>query len=78
MKSGISNLHLCSSPLPLLELAQIPSISTFKRPDKYIAIKARITAIYYEDRVAYGYRCISDVLHKKDERVNHKKVQRIV
>ncbi|REK74199.1 IS3 family transposase [Paenibacillus paeoniae] len=68
----------------LLELAQIPRstfyywVSTFKRPDKDAALKARITAIYHEHKGRYGYRRITDVLHNEDECVNHKKVQRIM
>lgn len=68
----------------MLELAQIPRstyyywVSTFDRPDKDAALKARITAIYHEHKGRYGYRRITDVLHNEDECVNHKKVQRIM
>lgn len=68
----------------MLELAQIPRstyyywVSTFDRPDKDAALKVRITAIYHEHKGLYGYRRITDVLHNEDERVNHKKVQRIM
>ncbi|OXM83248.1 IS3 family transposase [Paenibacillus rigui] len=68
----------------LLKLAQIPRstyyywVNAFDRPDKDAALKARITAIYHEHKGRYGYRRITDVLHNEDERVNHKKVQRIM
>ena len=68
----------------LLEVAQLPR-STFyyhskrqKKEDKYAQAKAAITAIYRENKGRYGYRRITDELHNRGFRLNHKTVQRLM
>ena len=68
----------------LLEVAQLPR-STFyyhskrqKKEDKYAQAKAAITAIYHENKGRYGYRRITDELHNRGFRLNHKTVQRLM
>ena len=46
--------------------------------DKYKAVKAEITAIYHENKGRYGYRRITTELHKRNFRLNHKTVQRLM
>ena len=68
----------------LLEVAQLPR-STFyyhskrqKKEDKYAQSKAAITSIYHENKGRYGYRRITDELHNRGFRLNHKTVQRLM
>ena len=46
--------------------------------DKYEAVKAEITVIYHENKGRYGYRRITAELHKRNFRLNHKTVQRLM
>lgn len=47
-------------------------------PDKYRNIKATIKAIYDSHEGRYGYRRMTDALHKLGEQINHKTVFRIM
>jgi transposase InsO family protein len=49
-----------------------------RSPDKYEVAKAEITAIYYENKGRYGYRRVTAELHKRDIKLNHKTVQRLM
>ena len=49
-----------------------------KRPDKYEAAKAEITAIYHENKGRYGYRRITAELHNRNFLLNRKTVQRLM
>jgi transposase InsO family protein len=46
--------------------------------DKYASIKATIKSIYVAHEGIYGYRRMTDVLHKLGERINHKTVRRLM
>ena len=48
------------------------------RPDPDADLKAEIQAIYDEHEGRYGYRRIRDELANRGQKVNHKKVQRIM
>ena len=48
------------------------------RPDRDADLKAEIKAIYNEHEGRYGYRRIRDELANRGQKVNHKKVQRIM
>jgi len=48
------------------------------RPDADAELKAEIQAIYKEHEGRYGYRRIRDELVSRGQKVNHKKVQRIM
>ena len=48
------------------------------RPDPDADLKAEIKAIYEEHEGRYGYRRIRDELANRGQKVNHKKVQRIM
>lgn len=48
------------------------------RPDLNADLKAEIKAIYEENEDRYGYRRIRDELTNRGQKVNHKKVQRIM
>ena len=68
----------------LLEIAQLPK-STFyyhrdnlEKPDKYADAKTVIAAIFHENKGRYGYRRITDELHKRNIPLNHKTVQRLM
>lgn len=68
----------------LVSYAKIPR-STFydiakklDLPDPDIDLKAEIKAIYDEHEGRYGYRRIRDELTNRGQKVNHKKVQRIM
>ena len=68
----------------LLEIAQLPR-STFyyhskqqNKEDKYVRVKAEITTIYHENKGRYGYRRVTDELHNRGIRMNHKTVQRLM
>ena len=47
-------------------------------PDKYETAKAEISTIYHENKGRYGYRRITMELHKRNIRLNHKTVQRLM
>jgi len=48
------------------------------QPDPDINLKAEIKAIYEEHDGRYGYRRIRDELANRRQKVNHKKIQRIM
>ncbi|PEE57682.1 IS3 family transposase [Bacillus cereus] len=68
----------------LVELATIPRstyydlVKKMNRPDVDADLKAEIKAIYEENEGRYGYRRIRDELTNHGQKVNHKKVQRIM
>ncbi len=47
-------------------------------PDKYETAKVEISTIYHENKGRYGYRRITIELHKRNIRLNHKTVQRLM
>ncbi|KLA12925.1 hypothetical protein B4087_3621 [Bacillus cereus] len=67
-----------------MELAGIPRstyydlVKKMNRPDQDADLKAEIKAIYEENEGRYGYRRIHDELTNRGQKVNHKKVQRIM
>ncbi len=67
-----------------MELAIIPRstyydlVKKMNRPDVDADLKAEIKAIYEENEGRYGYRRIRDELTNRGQKVNHKKVQRIM
>ena len=68
----------------LVALAEIPRstyydlVKKMNRPDPDADLKAEIQAIYDEHEGRYGYRRIRDELANRGQKVNHKKVQRIM
>jgi len=68
----------------LVKLAGIPRSTYYdvknkmNRPDPDKALKTMIKAIYDEHEGRYGYRRIRDELTNRGQKVNHKKVQRIM
>jgi transposase InsO family protein len=46
--------------------------------DKYASIKATIKAMYVAHDGIYGYRRMTDALHKLGQRINHKTVRRLM
>ena len=62
----------------LLEIAQLPKATFYyhlkkqDQVDKYAQVKAEITAIFHDNKGRYGYRRITDELHKREIHVNHK------
>ncbi|WP_409293915.1 IS3 family transposase [Peribacillus sp. SCS-26] len=68
----------------LVKLADIPRstyydlVKKMNRPDPDRDLKAGIKAIYVEHDGRYGYRRIRDELANRGQKVNHKKVQRIM
>lgn len=68
----------------LVKLADIPRstyydlLKRMNRPDSDSDLKAEIKAIYEEHEGRYGYRRIRDELTIRGQKVNHKKVQRIM
>ena len=46
--------------------------------DKYSEIKQQITEIYAENKGRYGYRRITNELHRRGFNINHKTVQRLM
>lgn len=68
----------------LVKLAGIPRstyydlVKRMNRPDPDADLKAEIQAIYEEHEGRYGYRRIRDELANRGQKVNHKKVQRIM
>ena len=67
-----------------MAFAQIPRstyydlVKKMNRPDPDADLKAEIQAIYDEHEGRYGYRRIRDELADRGQKVNHKKVQRIM
>ncbi|MDN4493792.1 IS3 family transposase [Ureibacillus aquaedulcis] len=53
-------------------------VKKMSRPDQDADLKAEIKAIYEEHEGRYGYRRIRDELVNRGQKVNHKKVQRIM
>ncbi len=53
-------------------------VKKMNRPDPDADLKAEIQAIYDEHEGRYGYRRIRDELADRGQKVNHKKVQRIM
>ncbi len=68
----------------LIQSAGIPKstyynlVKRMNRPDPDANLKEEITAIYEEHEGHYGYRRIRDELGNRGQKVNHKKVQRIM
>ncbi|MCR8646035.1 IS3 family transposase, partial [Paenibacillus sp. N1-5-1-14] len=68
----------------LVTLAKIPRstyydlVKRMNRPDPNADLKSEIQAIYTEHEGRYGYRRIRDELANRGQKVNHKKVQRIM
>lgn len=68
----------------LVKLADIPRstyyhlVKRMNQPDPDINLKAEIKAIYEEHDGRYGYRRIRDELANRGQKVNHKKIQRIM
>jgi len=68
----------------LVKLAEIPRstyyfyVKQIDRPDPDTNLKDGIKAIYDEHEGRYGYRRIRDELRNRGQKVNHKKVQRIM
>ncbi len=49
-----------------------------KSVDKYETAKAKITAIYHENKGRYGYRRMTQELPNRKIHLNHKTVQRLM
>jgi putative transposase len=68
----------------LIKLADIPRstyyslVKRMSQPDRDAELKIEIKAIYDEHQGRYGYRRIRDELVNRGQKVNHKKVQRIM
>ncbi|WP_437177748.1 IS3 family transposase, partial [Heyndrickxia ginsengihumi] len=68
----------------LVKLAGIPRstyynlVKRMNRPDPDAALKQEIQSIYDEHEGRYGYRRIRDELANRGQKVNHKKVQRLM
>ena len=68
----------------LIEISGLPRATYYyyvkrrKQPDKYSEIREQITEIYAENKERYGYRRITDELHGRGYRINHKTVQRLM
>jgi transposase InsO family protein len=68
----------------LVKLAGIPRSTYYdlakrmNRPDPDADLKTEIKGIYEEHEGRYGYRRIRDELANREQKVNHKKVQRIM
>jgi putative transposase len=68
----------------LVKLAGIPRstyydlVKRINKPDPDADLKEEIKAIYEEHEGRYGYRRIRDELKNRGQKVNHKKVQRIM
>ena len=68
----------------LLEIAQLPRATYYyhigkqKSEDKYAQAKAEIQSIFHEHKGRYGYRRVTDELHTRGFRLNHKTVQRLM
>lgn len=68
----------------LVAFAEIPRstyydlVKKMNRPDPDAELKAEIQEIYKEHEGRYGYRRIRDELANRGQKVNHKKVQRLM
>ncbi|MER2127023.1 IS3 family transposase [Solibacillus sp.] len=68
----------------LVAFAEIPRSTSYdlvkkiNRPDPDAELKVEIQAIYNEHEGRYGYRRIRDELVNRGQKVNHKKVQRLM
>ena len=68
----------------LLRIAQLSRSTFYYRlkaqglPDPSAGLKARICAVYWRHQGRYGYRRITADLRRAGQRVNHKKVQRLM
>lgn len=68
----------------LVAFAEIPRstyynlVKKINRPDPDAELKAEIQSIFNEHEGRYGYRRIRDELANRGQKVNHKKVQRIM
>ena len=68
----------------MVKLASIPRstyydlVKRMNQPDPDAHLKVEIKEIYEEHKGRYGYRRIADELTKRKQKVNHKKVQRIM
>ncbi len=68
----------------LVKLAEIPRstyyfyVKQMDKPDLDADLKKEIKTIYEEHEGRYGYRRIRDELANRGQKVNHKKIQRIM
>lgn len=68
----------------LLRTAGLPrstyyyQVKTLAAPDRHAVLKAKIQAVYAAHRGLYGYRRVTLAIRSEGERVNHKKVQRLM
>ena len=68
----------------LLKLAEMPRstyyywLKQLKKEDKYTEIKKQIKLIFDENKGLYGYRRITDELHNRGFKINHKAVFRLM
>ena len=53
-------------------------LKQLKKEDKYKEIREQIKAIFGENKGLYGYRRITDELHNRGIKINHKTVQRLM
>ena len=53
-------------------------LKILKKEDKYKEIKEKIKSIFVENKGLYGYRRITDELHNRGIKINHKTVQRLM
>ena len=53
-------------------------LKTLKKADKYSETKIQIKSIFGENKGLYGYRRITDELHNRGIKINHKTVQRLM
>ena len=68
----------------LLEISGLPRATYYYHikqqtvADKYLEAKTAITAIYHENKGRYGYRRITEELHRRGYGLNHKTVRRLM
>ena len=68
----------------LLEYTGIPRstyyyhLKKINSPDKYASVKEEISSIYHENQGRYGYRRITLELRKREQKINHKTVRRLM
>ena len=68
----------------LIEISGLPRSTYYyhakgsTNPDTYSEIKEQITSIYTENKGRYGYRRITNELHRRSYVINHKTVQRLM
>ena len=81
MIGELRNKHQLSLLLEISELSRSTYYYHANRltaPDKYSEIKEQLTAIFAQHNGRYGYRRITDELHKRGYVINHKTVQRLM